>query len=52
MSRHGLYRIAAIDSTATLAELARLFLRGVGRKHDFARVEAERRKQADPELVR
>jgi len=47
-----LYRVAAVNGAASLAELARLILRAVGGELEPACVYAERTKKTDPELVR
>lgn len=46
-----LHRIAAVDSTASLAELARLIFRAIGGKLEPARIYAQRIEETDPELV-
>ena len=47
-----LHRVAAVDGAASLAELARLILRAVGRELELACIYAERAEESDPELVR
>jgi len=52
MAVDALYRVAAVDGAASLAELACLILRAVGRELEPACIYAERVEEADPELVR
>ena len=47
-----LHRVAAVHRPAALAELAPLLLRGVGREHEVARIDAEGGEEPVPELVR
>lgn len=46
-----LHRIAAVDSPASLGELARLILRAVGGEFEPARVYAGCAEETNPELV-
>ena len=52
VSGDALDRVAAVHRPAALAELAPLLLRGVGREHQVARIDAEGGEQPVPELVR
>ena len=52
MAVDALYRVAAVDGAASLAELARLILRAVGGELEPASIYAERAEETDPELVR
>jgi len=47
-----LHRVATVDGAASLAELAYLIFRAVGRELQPASIYAERAEETDPELVR
>src|SRR6185295_19442000 len=46
-----LYRVAAVDRAAALAELAALLFRGIAGKDDVARIDAELGQEPHPELM-
>jgi len=51
MAGHALHGIAAIDGAAALSVVPALLLAGVPGKDDALRIDAERRQEAQPELV-